>query len=205
MHEQTHFNEVADEVDQKVFEAVGLVNSGAAIDEDGKLTPINEAKIRLAKRLSADGVIHNSLVTCNRSGGSFFSPLKERGYKGDSAIDAKEYSLITGDKMTEEQFHDVGLRVFNLMRACTIRSMGTKNMRAGHDQFPDSAFDHPDWKDKPGFTPGIERMDRADMDKALDMYYAAMGWDKNGAPTKETLKQLGLDDVADQLDKQSLI
>ena len=205
MHEQTHNNEIAAAVDKKVFEAVGLINSGDAIDEEGKLTPINEAKIRYAKRLSADGVIHNSLVTCNRSGASFYSPLKERGYKGDSALDAKEYSLVTGDKMTEEQFHQVGLRIFNLMRACTIRSMGTKNMREGHDRFPDSAFDHPDWKDKPAFSEGVERMDRADMDKALDMYYAAMGWDKNGAPTRETYKKLGLDDVADQLAKLNLL
>lgn len=205
MHEQTHFNDIAAEVDPKVFEAVGLVNRADAIDKDGNTGPITEGKILLAKRLSADGVIHNSLVTCNRSGGSFFSPLKERGYKGDSAIDAKEYSLITGDKMTEEQFHQVGLRIFTLMRASTIRSMGTKNMRAGHDKFPDSAFDHPDWKDKPAFTPGVQRMDRADMEKALDMYYAAMGWDKNGAPTKETYQKLGLDDVADQLAKLNLL
>lgn len=205
MHEQTHTNEITAEIDRKVFEAAGLINSGDAIDEAGKVTPINEAKIRYAKRLSADGVIHNSLVTCNRSGASFFSPLKERGYKGDSAIDAKEYSLITGDTKTEEQFHEVGLRLFNLMRACTIRSMGTRNMRAGHDRFPDSAFDHPDWKDKPAFSPGSERMDRADMEKALDMYYAAMGWDKDGAPTRETYKKLGLDDVADQLAKLNLL
>ena len=205
MHEQTHNNEINDEINRQVFESVGLVNSGDAIDPDGQTLPINEAKIRYAKRLSADGVLHNSLVTCNRSGGSFYSPLKERGYKGDSALDAKEFSLITGDTKTEEQFHEVGLRIFNLLRASTIRSMGTKNMRAGHDKFPDWAFDHKDWEGAAPFTPGTERMDRDDMEKALDMYYAAMGWDNNGAPTKETYQKLGLGDVADQLAKMNLL
>ncbi len=205
MHEQTHNNEINDEINRKVFEAVGLVNSGDAIDPDGQTLPINEAKIRYAKRLSADGVLHNSLVTCNRTGASFFSPLKERGYKADSALDAKEFSLVTGDQKTEEQFHEVGLRIFNLMRASTIRSMGTKNMRAGHDVFPDWAFDHKDWKGAKPFTPGTERMDRADMEKSLDMYYAAMGWDKDGAPTRATYQKLGLGYVADELAKMNLL
>jgi len=205
MHEQTHFNDVADEVDQSVFASVGLVNSPEAIDVSGHVTPINEAKVRLAKRLSADGVLHNSLCTCNRGGGSFFSPRKERGYRGDSALDAKEYSAVTGDVKTEEQFHDIGLRIFTMMRALTIRGMGTNDMRAEHDKFPTSAFDHPSWKGVPAFTPGSERMDRDDMEKSLDMYYDAMGWDRKGAPTRATYSRLGMDDVADQLASKGLL
>lgn len=205
MHEQTHFNSIADGVDQKVFEAVTGVESGDAIDRNGVVTPINEAKIRLAVRLSADGVLHNSLVTCNRGGASFFSPHKERGYKGDSALDAKEYSLVTGDHKSEEEFVQTGLRIFTLMRALTMRSLGTSNMRAGHDRYPTSAYDHKDWKGIPAFTPGTERMDKEDLDKAIAMYYDAMGWDEKGCPKKETWKKLGLEDVAKQLEKAGIL
>lgn len=205
MHEQTHFNEFTTEIDKAAMAAVKFVESGDAVDSADQATPINDAKIRLAVRLSADGVLHNSLNTCNRGGGTFFSPLKERGYKGDSSLDSKEYSMVTGDTQTELQFMDTGLRIFNLLRASTIRSMGTKNMRVGHDVMPESLFNHPSWGSKVPFGRGSQRLDHADMDKALGMYYTAMGWDTNGAPTRATYERLGLKDVADELAADGLL
>jgi aldehyde:ferredoxin oxidoreductase len=35
----------------------------------------------------------------------------------------------------------------------------------------------------------------------LDDYYRLRGWDENGIPTREKLKSLGLDDVADVLEQ----
>jgi aldehyde:ferredoxin oxidoreductase len=35
----------------------------------------------------------------------------------------------------------------------------------------------------------------------LQMYYAKRGWDAKGIPTKRTLKKLGLDDAANELNK----
>ncbi|MCL2503983.1 MAG: hypothetical protein FWE94_05175 [Coriobacteriia bacterium] len=210
MHEQTSFNEIAREVDKTIFAKVGLVNSEDAIDHSGELTEINEAKIRLTKRLSADGIMHNSLSLCNRGDASFYSPRKERGYIGDSTMDAKEYSLITGKSYNEQQFHDLGLRLFNMMRVDTIRRLGTKDMRAGHDRYPISSWrkDHPSWArwaDSPDrFPAGCQRMDQDDLEKGLDMYYGAMGWDNKGVPKESELRRLGLDDQADELKKLGL-
>ena len=117
MHEQTHYNEFTDEIDRAAMAAVGYVESGDAIDGSTK-TPINDAKIRLAVRLSADGVLHNSLNTCNRGGGSWFSPLKERGYKGDSSLDSKEYSMVTGDTTDGAAVH--GHRASDLQPAAGV-------------------------------------------------------------------------------------
>jgi aldehyde:ferredoxin oxidoreductase len=85
--------------------------------------------------------------------------------------------------------------------------MGTKNMRDGHDVFPESGFNHKDWGTPPKlpFTPGSQRMDRTDMNNARDMYYAAMGWDAEGAPTRATYDRLGLSDVADELAADGLL
>ncbi len=41
---------------------------------------------------------------------------------------------------------------------------------------------------------------RAEVDVLLDEYYTARGWDKNGIPTKETLKRVGLDALADAME-----
>ena len=43
------------------------------------------------------------------------------------------------------------------------------------------------------------------MEKSLDMYDAAMGWDKDGAPTRATYQKLGLGYVADELAKLNLL
>jgi aldehyde:ferredoxin oxidoreductase len=39
------------------------------------------------------------------------------------------------------------------------------------------------------------------MDALLDEFYAYMGYDKDGIPTGEKLKDLGLDDVAADMEK----
>ena len=35
-----------------------------------------------------------------------------------------------------------------------------------------------------------------DLDKMLDEYYVARGWDKNGIPQKDKLSQLGLENIS---------
>ncbi|MCK5011380.1 MAG: hypothetical protein KAS98_12885, partial [Deltaproteobacteria bacterium] len=37
-----------------------------------------------------------------------------------------------------------------------------------------------------------------------DEYYRLRGWDENGIPNKEKLKELGLDDVADELEQKGV-
>jgi aldehyde:ferredoxin oxidoreductase len=41
----------------------------------------------------------------------------------------------------------------------------------------------------------------AKMDVLLDEFYAYMGYDKDGIPTKEKLKYLGLDDVVADMER----
>ena len=132
------------------------------------------------------------------------SPLKERGYRGDDSLESMFYSLATGDKKSREELDQVGERIFNLHRAVTIRDMGTKEMRKEHDVVPAWVFKDP--QGRPPFTKGTIHMDKADIKKAMDLYYTEMGWDvETGAPTAPTYQKLGLAKVAEDLGKKGLL
>ena len=95
-------------------------------------------------------------------------------------------------------------RAFNLHRAYTARQMQTTDMRKKHDQYPNWLFE--DKKDKAPFTKGTIRMDKADIEKSLDLFYEVQGWDvKTGLPTANQYRSLGLNDVADTMTKEKLV
>jgi aldehyde:ferredoxin oxidoreductase len=132
------------------------------------------------------------------------SPLKERNYRGNLGLEAEYYSLATGIKKNEAELDFDAERVLNLHRALTILQMGTKDMRHDHDAFPSWIFDED--PDKKAFTKGTDKLDRKDMELAMDMFYEEMGWDKvNGSPTKATLLKFGLTDVVTELEKRNLL
>jgi aldehyde:ferredoxin oxidoreductase len=132
------------------------------------------------------------------------SPLKSRNYEGDLSVEAQMYSLATGDRKNERDLDLVCERIFNLHRALTIRDFGSVEMREQRDTLPPWIFDSP--PDAKPFTPGVSKMDRADMELAKDLFYEQLGWEKKtGAPTRATLERLGLKDVADGLAKMQLL
>ncbi len=184
-----------------------IIGSGDAADHPDDIKPMNKWKAKYGARFAALGPMADSIGVCGRGGGVWwFSPLKERKYRGDPELMAKEYSALTGEKKSMDDMLQMGWRINNLLRALNIRNMGTKDMRNNHDILPESLWNHPDWGDKPAFTPGTQRMDKADMELARDMMYEELGWDKaTGAPTRETYEKSGLKDVADQLAKQNLL
>jgi aldehyde:ferredoxin oxidoreductase len=178
--------------------------SGDAVDAVGAYTPSNVYKARMAKWSVVRKELHDSLSICNWMGPWVASPLKERGYRGDDTIESMLYSLATGDKKSREALDDAGERIFLLHRALTIRGMGTKEMRKEHDTIPEWVF-HDASKKEP-FTKGTIRMDKKDMELAMDMFYEEMNWDKKtGAPTEATYRKLGLAKVAEELGKKGLL
>ena len=71
-------------------------------------------------------------------------------------------------------------------------------MRKKHDQYPNWLFE--DKKNKAPFTKGTIRMDKADIEKSLDLFYEVQGWDvKSGLPSANHYRSLGLNDVADTM------
>jgi aldehyde:ferredoxin oxidoreductase len=178
--------------------------SADALDAPSNYTPMNEYKAKFAKWSVIRNCLHDSLTLCNWMWPMTTSPLKERNYRGDTALESKFMSLVTGEKISEEELDLAGERIFTLHRALTVKQMGTIDMRGTHDLMCAWVFDID--PDKKAFTPGTIKMDREDMQKAFTMFYKEMGWDeKSGAPTRATLERLGMKDVADQLDKLKLL
>ncbi len=90
-------------------------------------------------------------------------------------------NLATGMRMNFGKFLEIGARGYNLERMFNMREGFSKK----DDTLPKRFTSEPQIAGKPE---SIVRVD--DM---LPKYYWLRGWDKNGMPTKKTLKKLGLD------------
>ncbi len=129
----------------------------------------------------------DSLILCKFSRGTFYEGLDDM---------AKYYTLATGIEMTAEELRKAGERINNLARVLNIREgKGTRE----YDQLP------PKIKDVPvpdeGFAKGAH-VTQEEFDVGLDDYYQVRGWTKQGIPTVEKLKELGLQDLVPILKKE---
>jgi len=103
----------------------------------------------------------------------------------------------TGLEMAWENLNLIADKIFNLIRAFWIREHG-KNWSREMDIPPARWFEEPLTK---GPLKGA-KLDRTKYDVMLQRYYWKRGWDECGIPTKTTLKNLGLEDVAKKLKKR---
>ncbi len=102
------------------------------------------------------------------------------GLRGPNFVDM--IRLATGWEMSLEELLRVGERAFNLKRVI-INRLGIT--RAG-DTLPERILREPlPEGGTQGHTPDLTTM--------LDDYYQSRGWDKNGVPTPEKLRSLGID------------
>ena len=98
----------------------------------------------------------------------------------------KFISAGAGIDMDEEKLSLAAKRYRTLVRANNIR----RGLRRKDERPPD---DH--WKKR---FPDIEK-------ELLDSYYALKGWNEDGIPTKESLRELSLDYVAEDLEKRGVL
>ena len=181
-----------------------VVGSGDALDAPSSYTPMNKYKAKFAKWSIIRNCLHDSLTLCNWMWPMTTSPLKERGYRGNTALESIYFSMATGIPTTEEELDLMGERIFTLHRALSTKQMNSKDMRNDHDQICEWVYLMD--PDKKAFTAGTTKMDKDDMELAFTMFYKEMGWDeKTGIPTKATLNKLGLGYVATELEKLGLL
>jgi aldehyde:ferredoxin oxidoreductase len=102
----------------------------------------------------------------------------------------------TGLEMTWNDLIVIADRIFNLTRAFWIREYG-KEWSSEMDVPPARWFEE---ATKKGPLKGA-KLDRTKYDQMLQTYYAKRGWDAKGIPKKITLKNLGLDGAANELNK----
>jgi aldehyde:ferredoxin oxidoreductase len=108
-------------------------------------------------------------------------------------LEAEAVSAVTGWNLTPEEAKKIGLRATNLMKAFNIRVGITKELDRPSTRYGSTPIDGPT-KDI-AIAPHWEKM--------LENYYRLMGWDlETGKPLPETLINLGLEHVVDDLWKK---
>jgi len=101
------------------------------------------------------------------------------------------YSMATGSTLEVKTMMTAAERVYNLERAFLVRMGITRK--------DDTLIGK--WVGEPvpsGAYKG-ETIDKEKWDAMLDEYYQLRGWDKNGIPTPEKLKALGLEEVSEKI------
>lgn len=109
------------------------------------------------------------------------------GLLGENIL-AELFSFGTGVEMNSRQLLLAAERVYNVERAFIVR----EGVRRKDDYPPQRDFEMPQASGR--FKGAV--LDKGKYDTMLDEYYALHGWDKNGIPTEQKLKELGLGDVA---------
>ncbi len=130
----------------------------------------------------------DSLILCKFSRGVFYEGLNEM---------AKYYTLATGIEMTAEELGQAGERINNLARILNIREgKGTRE----YDTLPWKIMNVP--VPDEGVFKGVY-VNQKEFDIGLDDYYEVRGWTKEGIPTVEKLKELGLNDLVPIVKKKT--
>ncbi|MBW2000512.1 MAG: hypothetical protein JRJ29_21465, partial [Deltaproteobacteria bacterium] len=99
---------------------------------------------------------------------------------------------VTGLQFDPDDVMRVGERINNLARAFNVREGFSRK----DDTLPDRIMTEPL---KGGAAKG-HYISKEDLDQMLDEYYEARGWEvSTGTPTRNKLKELGLEYVAEEI------
>lgn len=104
---------------------------------------------------------------------------------------AKYYTAVTGVPADEQHLRAIGRRNWNLVRAF--------NVREGFSRKDDNLPERMEKDPLPSGKTKGKAVSRADFDKMLDEYYELWGWDAQGIPTRKTLEEVKLGDIAKKL------
>ena len=179
---------------EKVRNACEKVYGNADVCDPAFTYDPPEAKAIPAMWHSHRAMIVDSLILCDYENTRVFSTLSEDG-TADTALMSKLLSTSTGIEVSEVELNRAGERIWNQLRAIDVRNFG-RNRAIDESTF--DGFMYPGKDD--GVTP-----DRGKLTMLLEKYYELSGWNKqSGAPTRERLVMLKLDDVADQLDQEKI-
>jgi aldehyde:ferredoxin oxidoreductase len=165
--------------------ACHLRNGAYGLDAKGKFDrfgydkPVERGKG--IKDVEDEYAVIDSLIICKFT----------RGIYNSKQDHCDAYNLITGYNMTPEQLMTNGEAIHNLAKCFNIREGATKA-----DDYPPERF----FTEAPtrGPAKGVT-LDKKGYTSVLEGYYEARGWDREGIPTDETLKRLGLDFVIGKL------
>lgn len=114
-------------------------------------------------------MIYDSLILCKHYGNEF-----------DEEPLADVLTAVTGVEYSKEKLLKIGERIWNLARLINVK----RGFSRKDDSLPPRILQPLDEGPSAGKKIPYEEM--------LDIYYEVRGWDKNGIPTKEKLRELGI-------------
>ena len=173
-----------------------------------------EGKALAAKLIQDRQYVKETLMLCDR----LYPILDIRSSEdpmGDPGLESRILSAVIGREFDEESLNRVGERVFNLQRAILLRE-GHKAL--DDDKLPDNWHNTPyegHMIDPDSIVPGKNgevisrkgaKVDWGDYEKMRADYYHLRRWDvATGLQTREQLKEVGLEDIADDLERRELL
>ena len=152
-------------------------------------------------------ILKDSMPICDWGFPRIFSDLTEDRLAGADGMEGPDFELhlfnsVTGSDLTPKELDTICERIANLERAILVRSHGRS--RADDETVIPYFEREENWA-----SPVLgekRRGDRGEMLKLLDAYYKLSGWDVNtGRPTRAKLEELGLGEVAADLERRDLL
>ncbi len=173
-----------------------------------------EGKALAAKLIQDRQYVKETLMICDWVYPMLDIPNSE-DHMGDPALESKILSAVIGKEFDEESLNRIGERVFNLQRAILLRE-GHK--ARDDDKLPDNWHNSPyegHIVDPDCIVPGkngepVSRKGaKVDWEEFQNMradYYQLRRWDvATGRQTRDQLKEVELEDIADDLERRGLL
>jgi aldehyde:ferredoxin oxidoreductase len=139
--------------------------------------------VKFVKDLEDQHAVMDSLMICKFS---------KQAYSGGYEDFAKLYMLVTGFETTSQEMMAAGERIINMARLFNIR----EGLRRADDHLPWKVMNVPIFDEGPTKEAYVNLQE---LNLMLDYYYAARGWTKEGTPAPEKLRELGLEEFANQV------
>ena len=172
--------------------AYGSEKAAHFINKDGKTLNWDWAA-KVVKRHQERSILKDSYIVCDIPFPFIFNP-NTKDHVGDTSIESRLYSSVTGLDMSEEDSYKKGDMFTTLERAIACRD--------GRTRQDDILFD----KYYQNLDAAGRKYKQEDLEKAKDELYALRGWDvTTGIPTRQTLKNMGLNEVADELERRGVL
>jgi aldehyde:ferredoxin oxidoreductase len=152
-----------------------------AFDVKGKVDRLKAERGRgkMVRDMEDTYALIDSLIICKFSRGTYYNELDDM---------AKLYNLVTGIDMSAEELKRSGERINTIGRLINIREGFSRK----DDTLPWKVMHMPIPDEGPVKGAFVSQ---EELDLLLDDYYESRGWNVDGVPTVEKLKELGMDDL----------
>lgn len=196
----------AEELVTKIAEAAGLQPEGWDYSAEGIYADAKLEAVAWHRHYTRFWI--QSMLFCDWAWPQMVSYNSDDGKGASPDYEMRIYKAVTGEDLSYEDSLKMGQKIWNLGRAIWTLQGRTREMEV----FTNYVYDVPTSAPYPlpvkengewSYSICLDRkLDRAKFEDVKDRFYALEGWDvKTGWPTRAGLAELGLDYVADELEK----